>query len=323
MNNHCEKVKLAMLAVQRYSWEQGVCAQALYELGDSSTAFAMAYDAVLRQQADGRLAVITANTAVTDPASNGEVVWMAYQHTGNAFFKTAAEKMLDYLLYKAPRADDGLLFHTEVSYQEGFSPNQFWSDSVYMAPPFLACMGKLDEAAAQIRGYLHYLQDDSTKLMFHMYDAGQQRFVRKKRWATGNGWTLLGISRVLWHAEEKGRTDIAEYMRTIGTEILDAMLKYQLPDGRFHDILDDENSFVDGTSAMMLSAFIFRGCAQKWLSEEYIPSAEKVCAAMEQYIDELGIIHGVCGCPDFVTEGTSAEAMAAYLMMHAWREKAI
>ena len=69
--NKTDLVKNAMLAVQRYPWEQGVCMQALYEFGDITTAVAMAHDAVLRLQADGRLSVINENIAVTDPAANG------------------------------------------------------------------------------------------------------------------------------------------------------------------------------------------------------------------------------------------------------------
>ena len=37
-----ELVRNAMLAVQRYPWEQGVCMQALYEMEDIKTAVAMA-----------------------------------------------------------------------------------------------------------------------------------------------------------------------------------------------------------------------------------------------------------------------------------------
>ena len=40
MNDKIQLVKNAMLAVQRYPWEQGVCAQALWELGDVATAVA-------------------------------------------------------------------------------------------------------------------------------------------------------------------------------------------------------------------------------------------------------------------------------------------
>ncbi|MDR3086277.1 MAG: glycosyl hydrolase, partial [Christensenellaceae bacterium] len=77
MNEYARKAMGAMLAIQRYPWEQGVCAQALYEAGEKELFIAMAHDAVLRQQPDGRLDVINQNVAVTDPAANGEPVLRA------------------------------------------------------------------------------------------------------------------------------------------------------------------------------------------------------------------------------------------------------
>lgn len=315
-------VKNAMLAVQRYPWEQGVCAQALWELGDETTAIAMAHDAVLRQQADGRLAVINENIAVTDPAANGEVVWRAYERTGNEMYRDAAKKMLAYLIHKAPRTEKGCICHNEISFHEGYSADQIWVDSVYMAPPFLAVMGELDEAVAQVEGYLEYLRDDATGLLYHIYDAGTDRFVRKKRWATGNGWALLGIARILEEALKQGAKEHAEKLMGYGQALLDAMVRYQLTDGRFHDILDEEESFVEGTGAMMLATFIYRGVAGGWLSKTYLQHADLVRQTMEAYVDEFGLIREVCGCPHFLTPGTSAESMAAYLMMWAWGEKA-
>lgn len=314
-------VKNAMLAVQRYPWEQGVCAQALWELGEETTAIAMAHDAVLRQKEDGRLAVINDNIAVTDPAANGEVVWRAYERTGKEFYREAAKKMLAYLMEQAPRTESGCICHNEVSFQEGFSPNQIWVDSVYMAPPFLAVMGELAEAVKQIEGYMAYLKDDTTGLLYHIYDAGTKRFVRKKLWATGNGWALLGIARVADIAKEQGETALAERLQGYGKDLLEAMLPYQLPDGRFHDILDEPDSFVEGTAAMMTAAFIYRGIAGGWLSTEYKERADLIRETMESCVDEFGLIREVCGCPHFAAPGTSAESMAAYLMMCAWGEK--
>ena len=43
------KVIYAMLAMQRYPWEQGVCAQALFEAGKDELWIPMAYDAVVRR----------------------------------------------------------------------------------------------------------------------------------------------------------------------------------------------------------------------------------------------------------------------------------
>ena len=99
------------------------------------------------------------------------------------------------------------------------------------------------------------------------------------------------------------------------------MLRYQLPDGRFHDILDEDASFVDGTSSMMAAAAIARGIYNRTVPAGYAAKAAQTLQTVEDTIDEFGLIHGVCGCPDFLREGTSAEAQAAYLMAHAWMQK--
>lgn len=325
MRDNISLVKNAMLAVQRYPWEQGVCAQALWEMGDTTTAVAMAHDAVLRQQEDGRLAVTGENIAVTDPAANGVGVFRAYELTGEELYFKAARRMLDYLMNAAPRTEEGIICHNQISFHEGFSEKQVWVDSIYMAPPFLALMGEIDEAFAQVKGYIAYLRDENTGLLYHIYDAETKRFVRRRLWATGNGWALLGIAGVAQTALKQGRDDIAAELIEAGREILDAMLKYQLQDGRFHDILDDEGSFVEGAAAMMMSAFIYRGICGGWLDEGYEPYARRVVDTMDHYIDQWGIIRQVCGCPHFVGPGTSAESMAAYLMMRAhysnWKNK--
>ncbi len=314
-------VKNAMLAVQRYPWEQGVCMQALYELGDTTTAFAMAYDAVLRQTEDGRLAVTGENIAVTDPAANGEVVYKAFTETGDNFYKNAANKMLQYLLNVAPRTENGTLCHNEISFHEGFSPNQIWVDSIYMAPPFLAVMGKVEEAYAQICQMIDYLYDTNTELLFHIFDAEQNRFVRKKVWATGNGWALLGIARVITEAHNRGLYEIENDLIEREKKFIGKMSEYQLSNGCFHDILNEEDSFEDAASAMMFATTIYRGLSEGWLDEKFKNKADIVYKSVDSRIDDLGIIHGVCGCPHFVSEGSSAESMAAYLMMQAWKEK--
>lgn len=318
-----DKVKMAMLSVQRYSWEQGVCMQALYELGDIDTAVAMAHDAVLRQLPDGRLSVIEGPVAVADPAASGEMVWRSFLITGDEKYKSAAIKMLDYLMNEAPRTDTDIICHNNTSFHEGFSPDQIWVDSIYMVPGFLAVIDELDEAYYQIKGMYEYLCDDNTGLLYHIYDAGQGRFVRQKLWATGNGWALMGIGRVIDVALAQQSKEIADDLVAIQKSILDAMLSFQLEDGRFRDILDDEEAFIDGASAMMMAAAVYRGIAGGWISEDYLKYADLVSVNIDSFVDDYGIIHEVCGCPHFVSQGTSAESMAAYLMMNGWKGKII
>jgi len=188
-----------------------------------------------------------------------------------------------------------------------------------MAPPFLAQMGELDEAARQIRGMYGYLIDEGTGLLRHIFDAGSGRFVRDKLWATGNGWALMGMAAVTDAALSAGAAGIAGELAAMSRGILDSMLRFQLPDGRFRDILNEEDSFPDGASAMMAAAYMYRSVAAGVLPGTYRACADRIAETMEKYVDPYGIIHGVCGCPDFIREGTSAESMAAYIMMHAWR----
>ncbi|WP_010416332.1 hypothetical protein [Anaerophaga thermohalophila] len=69
-----DKVKTAMLSMQRASWEQGVAAQALLESGDYELTYLFAKEAVLRQTDEGRLSVLYTDNGVTDPAASGEAV---------------------------------------------------------------------------------------------------------------------------------------------------------------------------------------------------------------------------------------------------------
>ena len=315
-----EKVINAMLAMQRYPWEQGVCAQALYEAGYDELWIPMAYDAVKRMDHEGRLAMIGGGEAISDPAANGEVCLRAYEKSGDDFFKKGADAMLDYLMNKATRTEDGVILHNDVSFFEGFTKYQLWADGLYMVPPFLAVMGELDEALLQIRGYKRHLYDTERQLFYHVKDVVKGEFVRKLYWATGNGWALMGLARVIEAAMKAGRSDVADELVAFMTELLDGLLEWATEDGRFRDILDDETSFVDGTSAVMMAAAVYRGIVLGFLpAEKYKAAADKAFETVSGHIDEYGLLREVCGCPSFVESGTSAEAQAAYIMADAWR----
>ncbi len=323
MTPQAEKAAGCMLAMQRHSWEQGVCAQALFEAGREDLWIPMAYDAVMRRSGDGRLAMIGGGNAVSDPAANGEACRRAYERTGDPFYLDGARRMLDYLENRAPRTADGIICHNAVSFEEGFSPFQLWIDGLYMVPPFLAAMGKTEEAAGQIRGYIRHLFDEEAGLFFHIRDTADGRFVRRKHWATGNGWALMGLARVTEAAAEQKCFSVAEELSSFLNRLLDAMLRCRLPDGRFHDILDEPESFIDGTSAMMMAATVFRGICRGYVSPSRREAAEKAYRTVSGKMDGIGLIREVCGCPDFIREGTSAEAQAAFVMADAWREKLI
>ena len=321
MNPVAERAVRCMLAMQRYPWEQGVCAQALLEAGREELWIPMAYDAVKRQAPDGRLAMLGGGAAVSDPAANGEACLRAYQRTREPFYLEGAQRMLDYLLHSAPRTADGIICHNSVSFEAGFSAAQLWIDGLYMVPPFLAVMGCVGEAAEQIRGYIRHLFDEKAGLFFHIVDTESGRYVRDKHWATGNGWALMGLARVTEAAGDAGFPEIREETAGFLNRLLDAMLAWQDRDGRFHDILDDPGSFKEGTSSAMMAATVFRGILHGFVDKSRRGAAEAAYRAVAGKTDDMGLVRGVCGCPDFTAEGTSAEAQAAFVMADAWRER--
>ena len=303
------KVKRALLATQRHSWEQGVAAQAFLELGDDELVILMAKEAVLRQREDGRLGVVGANHAVTDPAASGEAVLYAAKRTGDQMFETAAQHMLDFLMHDAPRTADGTLHHL-------ITQPQVWIDSMYMAPPFLAVAGEPREAVRQIEGMRRLLWLPEKQLYAHQWDDGAQTFLRADCWGVGNGWAAAGITRVLRclpeeMCEEKRRLE--GYVR----EVIDGCLAHQRADGLYHDVVDDPATFVETNLAQMLAYTIYRGVQSGWLHSAYRAHADRMRQAAHAKVDPYGLVQGVCGAPSFDRSGTAPEGQAFFVLMEA------
>jgi unsaturated rhamnogalacturonyl hydrolase len=304
-----EKVKQALLSMQRASWEQGVAAQAFLELGETELVILMAKEAVLRQKADGRLAALGSDEAVTDPAANGEAVLYAARITGDTRFQEAADRMLDYLLHQAPRTEQGILHHIT-------NRPQVWIDAMYMAPPFLAVAGRPDEAVKQITGMRALLWNRGKRLYSHIWDDGQRQFARQDCWGVGNGWAAAGMTRVIGALPG---TMAAERSRLVGyvQEVVDGCLAHQRHDGLFHDVVDNPATFVETNLAQMLAYTVYRGIRQGWLDPAYRESADRMRNAAHAKVDESGLVQGVCGSPTFDHPGTATEGQAFFLLMEA------
>ena len=306
-------VMRAMLTMQRDAWEQGVAAQAFLELGEKDLVVLMAREAVVRQIEDGRLAVISCWDGVTDPAANGEALLFAAKETGDPALQQAADRMLDYLLKRAPRRRDGTLYHVA-------NKTQVWVDSMYMAPPFLAAAGQPDEAVRQVEGMRMLLWDPEKKLFSAVWDDAKNAFDRKACWGVGNGWAAAGMARVIGSlppAMAGARKRLTGYV--VG--VLDGCLARQRPDGLFHNVVDDPATFVETNLAQMLATVIFFGVRGGWLGETYLGPARRMRQASRRKVDDRGLVQGVCGSPNFDSPGTATEGQAFFLLMEAAARK--
>ena len=308
-NSKVEKVGLALLAMQRYSWEQGVTMQAFMELEKEDILLALAKASVYRDLPDGRVAAIGVMESVTDACSTGEALKVAYDMSGDEEIGNAYNLLLKWALEDAPRDKDGLLYHV-------IEGKEFWVDSFYMLPPFLAAAGHIDIALKQIDGYWKYLYNPEKKLMSHIWNEDANAHRRADFWGVGNGWAIAGLARVIDLLPADMDT-ARQLLVERATTLIASTSQYLREDGLSHDVLDDVTSFVETNFSQMLSYGIYRGVKSGWLSDEWLAVANRCRKAVENKVDEYGIVQDVCGAPEFNSAGVAPEGQAFYLLMHA------
>ena len=308
-----EKVKLMLLCMQRHSWEQGVAMQAFLEAGDIDTVIALAKEAVYRQTEEGRAAVIGVQDAVTDPCSVGEALIAACRKTQDKELEKGLEKLIIWAVKEAPRSANGVLYHLDRSCQ-------FWADSLYMLPPFLAAAGYYQEALVNYYGYWKKLHNPETGLLSHMWDEAKNRFERKAHWGVGNGWALAAGVRMIRLLPEEYRED-KERICQMTRGLLAEVLKWMRPDGYFHDVIDDDTTFVETNLSQMAAYTIYAGMADGWLPENHKETAEKLYEAVRKKIDKYGLVQDVCGAPTFDKPGVAPEGQAFFMLLESAAKK--
>ncbi|MDF2587371.1 MAG: glucosyl hydrolase family protein [Anaerocolumna sp.] len=309
MKNNLEKAKLALLAMQRYSWEQGVTMQAFLELGEMEVVIALAKEAAYRQMVDGRAATIGYTDAVTDPCSTGEALYHAYLKTNSNDLKIAYEKLLEWALIKAPRNEKGVLYHLTTK-------PEFWIDSMYMLPPFLASVGQYEEALKQVKGYWEALYNEEYGLLSHMWDDSKKEYIRKDFWGVGNGWAIAGIARIIDLLPNEMKNEKDELIHMV-TDLLNNILKYVRYDGLFHDVINNKETFVETNLSQMVAYTIYRGLLSGWLQPDMEAIAVSLRDAANKKVDEYGLVQDVCGAPEFNKPGVAPEGQAFYLLMES------
>ncbi len=307
------KVKQALLAMQRYNWEQGVAAQAFLEAGDEAVAIAMALEGANRRNADGRCCDIGHSTAVTDPCAIGQALIFAAEKTGDPLLQHVRDELLAWAMHRAPRSERGIVYH----FQDG---QLIWVDSMYMLPPFLARAGQHEEALMQLDGYWDALFLPEKGLLAHQWSDAEQRFLRRDAWGVGNGWAMAGMAQVISLLPETFRTGRERLIARVQT-LLDAALAHQRPDGTFHDVLDDPATFVELNFAQMLAYTVYRGVEAGWLDKRLLCPADKARAAALRGVDPYGLVRPVCGAPTFDRPGIAPEGQAFHILMEAARAR--
>jgi len=289
--------------MQRQSWEQGMMAQMYMETGDENMLRLTIRGLMIHRTKEGLLGAFGGSPI--DALACAEAVWHTAQSTREPELLEAAERMLNHVLTTFPRAPDGTLYSWEEFVM---------CDHANYAPPFLAASGHYEEALAQIEGYRRRLWNPSKQLYSNIWDDRTQDFKRRDFWGVGNGWVASALMRILRALPENRSADrekLTGYLR----DLLDGCLAYQRPDGAFHNVIDDPNSFLEVNLGQMLAYVIFESVRGGWLPDSYLPAAERMRAAAWKHLDRDGIVQSVAGAPDFNHSGFAPEAQVFFVLM--------
>ncbi|KII90720.1 hypothetical protein PLICRDRAFT_106862 [Plicaturopsis crispa FD-325 SS-3] len=361
-----DNIKAAMQASIRTSWEQGTAAGGVLEYDEPKySVFAdnpfqnnghvpvaplqFALSAVVRQAADGRLSQVIGDgldAASLDGASAGPAVLLgsfADKPARQSYWKTAAEKQLNYILTQVPHTDNG-------AFSQRADSKQFWADGVYMGPPFLAYYGAvtnnstlLQLAYDNIRLYREVLlipnATSTGPLWAHLYDDDKKAWQDKGIWGTGNGWAGLGIIHVAATIEKskfkddfKNQTaDLAAWAK----EIIDGTFaNVNKTSGLIPDYIDGSGSsqpgFGDASASAAIVTVAYRA-AKMWpegsgspvtFGSNYTDAAAKIRDAVFSNVNDLGVLSPYVDPLSWSAIGLlSTEGQSFGLMMFAaWRD---
>ena len=297
----------AMLSMQRKSWEQGVCAQALLEAGLDDALVPVCLGALHYRLPDGRSGMLGDLNGVTDPVSLGPAFLHCHELTGDSVFLKAAEALEHWCLETAPRSAQGLVYHV-------MQGEEYWSDSLYMLPPFLA-IHYPQESMRQFFGWYDSLYLPQLHLLGHRFHAPSGQFTDPLPWGGGNGWALAACPRLLSSDLTPGDHD--ELLDRFHT-LLSAVMQCRKPNGTFPDVLDQPGAFDEVNLCQMTAYAIFEGIRRGHLSDSWLPQALSLQETAHAHTDRFGLVHEVCGAPRFDRSGISSEAQAfSVLMDHA------
>ncbi|KAK0535962.1 hypothetical protein OC842_002142 [Tilletia horrida] len=309
---------------------------------------------IVAQDSIGRLgAKVTGDESVTvgsslDSASNLESVMIAAYSSGeitgasnalspNGVYTPAASKAYNFIINTVPRGANGII-------SQRIAELQYWADMLYMGSPALAAYGlyaqdaaALQEAYTQIKLDLDVLlypagSGSKSGLMGHIRNEDGS-WADPEVWVTGQGWTALGVLRVVAALGQSGTfpypattaSNIADLLRWTGALLTNVHATFDASASLWYNYVDTPTTFHDISGSLALAAATYRlaTIAPALVDRAQLANAEAVYERVVPHLQSNGQFGDGLQCVDalsFSTPGyTSVEALSFGVLLEAAR----
>lgn len=228
-----------------------------------------------------------------DSGSMGAAMIKAHRAGIGGDLRPLIDNLLTWIHSKQERLADGTLSRSRPL------PHSLWLDDLYMSVPALAQMGKLtgeqkyfDDAVKQITQFASRMFNREKGLWMHGWV--QSMTVHPEfHWGRANGWAVVAMTELLdvLPEDHAGRPAVLEIYRAH----VRGLAQTQGRDGRWHQLLDRPDSYLETSITAMVAYSVARGINRGWLDPlAHAPMAILAWNAVTTQVNTQGQIENVC-----------------------------
>ncbi len=211
-------------------------------------------------------------------------------------------RVVDYIFSKARRLPDGTFAR--------LNPDSLtvWADDMFMGSVILSRASELyddgkyiHEAARQALLIHEHLVDRESGLYWHGWFERTQKHSSSK-WGRANGWTMMAKTELLLNLD-RGDPDFDAVLAIFQSHAA-ALLRVQSEDGRWHQVLDNPDTYLETSATAMFVRAFAEGIRNGWLPKEnYLEAVRKGWTALSRQVRDDGFVEGIVrGTPIFYSD---------------------
>ena len=217
------------------------------------------------------------------------------EYTGEEKYLRPCIDAAEEIMERFPRTEEGGFQHRT---SDSVNEQELWDDTLYMTVLFLANMGRIlddgrmkEEAEYQFLLHDKYLCDKTTGLWYHGWSFKERNNFAGAFWGRGNCWITMAIPEFLAIHACSGPVK-RMLVNTLRAQIR-SLKKYQAPDGMWHTLVDDGDSYVEASATCGFAYGILKAVKDGLADKSCLEMALRAADPILDYISEDGVVNQV------------------------------